>query len=513
MPEIVDNIWYDDKLNRRADAEFLRAFLLGRIRQRGEGGKRQSYVLSIDAGWGRGKSFFLDHFAKQLRAEGHLVAEVNAWKDDFSDDPLVAVMAAVDEAIQPLLPKEAPLRRTYRIVKENFGSLAIAGAKGLVLQGAKRWAGSAAEEMVEIFQGQNSAPTAKPAEKANATSGKEGENAGAKAAGALAEATTEAVAERLVEKLSDKAADAAISEFRAGQASIATFKDSLGTAMKYLGDHEGLPSPMFVLVDELDRCRPVYAITMLERIKHLFEVDGVIFILALNADELTHSVKAVYGEGFGAVEYLTRFFDRVYKFDAADPRGLVATLLEAEPINEGILSLPPNIDLVSFLSGSFARFDVTPRHIERAYDLLNTIATVWSFRTKIELAALLPMIIRYVRGTEPTLDYDITTSLTRNRPGANAATSMFWTNDGKPRVVAPEEIFSAFQQLTQQALSDLGSRASGVPNEWVESRLREEFSLLHNNTFNRDNKPYSIVRQQYPSIIRKAGRIAQDTGA
>jgi hypothetical protein len=505
MPETLDEIWQDDKLGRREDAQYIRAFLLGRMRQRGERGKPQSFVLSVDAGWGRGKSFFLERFARQLRAEGHLVAEVNAWKDDFADDPLIAVMAAVDGAIRPLLPREASLQRTYRVVKENFGSLTLAGAKGLVLHGAKRLAGNAVEDLVQAFEEANSRSPGDGREKSKKSESENGHDV-AKSAGELADATVGAATEKLVEKLSDKAADAAMANFRTGQNSIARFKESLGTAMRYLGDHDGLPSPMFVLVDELDRCRPDYAIAMLERIKHLFEVDGVIFALALNTDQLAHSVRAVYGDGFGAAEYLTRFFDRVYQFDAADPRELVLSLLEAEPINEAILSVPPRTDLASFLSGSFARFDVSPRHIERVYDLLTTIVTVWDYRTKIELAVLLPMIITYVRGGEPATDGDLTAGINRNRPGADAAISQVWTTNGEQRFVSPEELFLAFQTVTQNPLSSQ-KPASDIAEELAHSRLSEEFALLHNNRFRPGNPPYSIIRQ-YPSIIRKAGRIA-----
>jgi len=36
-------------------------------------------------------------------------------------------------------------------------------------------------------------------------------------------------------------------------------------------------SKVIIIVDELDRCRPDYAIRVLEIIKHLFDVNGYIF--------------------------------------------------------------------------------------------------------------------------------------------------------------------------------------------------------------------------------------------
>jgi hypothetical protein len=67
--------------------------------------------------------------------------------------------------------------------------------------------------------------------------------------------------------------------------------------------------PMFIFVDELDRCRPSFAISLLEGIKHLFGVKGVCFVVSTNMAQLSESVKAVYGSGFDGYQYLKRFFE------------------------------------------------------------------------------------------------------------------------------------------------------------------------------------------------------------
>ena len=63
------------------------------------------------------------------------------------------------------------------------------------------------------------------------------------------------------------------------------------------------------MIDELDRCRPSYAVELLEVAKHFFAVDNVVFVLAVNRAELAHAVKAMYGADFDAEGYLRRFFD------------------------------------------------------------------------------------------------------------------------------------------------------------------------------------------------------------
>ena len=68
-------------------------------------------------------------------------------------------------------------------------------------------------------------------------------------------------------------------------------------------------SKLVVFIDELDRCRPSFAVEMLERIKHYFEDDRIIFVVSLNKEQLVHTISTYYGEGFDATGYLNKFFD------------------------------------------------------------------------------------------------------------------------------------------------------------------------------------------------------------
>ncbi len=66
---------------------------------------------------------------------------------------------------------------------------------------------------------------------------------------------------------------------------------------------------LVVFIDELDRCRPDYAVRLLERIKHYFSNERITFVFAINSLELQHTIKKYYGESFDASRYLDRFFD------------------------------------------------------------------------------------------------------------------------------------------------------------------------------------------------------------
>ena len=95
-----------------------------------------------------------------------------------------------------------------------------------------------------------------------------------------------------------------LDRYRAAREDIKQFREALTKTI-------GPDGRLVVCVDELDRCRPDYAIRFLEATKHIFEVEGVIFLLAVNLSELSNSVRALYGSEFDAQQYLRRFVDHV----------------------------------------------------------------------------------------------------------------------------------------------------------------------------------------------------------
>ena len=66
---------------------------------------------------------------------------------------------------------------------------------------------------------------------------------------------------------------------------------------------------LVIFIDELDRCKPTFAIQLLERIKHYFSNDQITFVFSVNTTELQHTIKQYYGTDFNATRYLDRFFD------------------------------------------------------------------------------------------------------------------------------------------------------------------------------------------------------------
>ncbi len=85
--------------------------------------------------------------------------------------------------------------------------------------------------------------------------------------------------------------------------------------------------PLVFIIDELDRCRPSFAIELLERVKHIFDVPHMVFVFGLNRDELSKSLSSVYGD-INTDVYLRRFFDFELNLPEADSRGFATQLID-----------------------------------------------------------------------------------------------------------------------------------------------------------------------------------------
>lgn len=83
---------------------------------------------------------------------------------------------------------------------------------------------------------------------------------------------------------------------------------------------------LIIFIDELDRCKPSYAVKLLERIKHYFNHDSITFVFSVNINELQHAIKKHYGNEFDGCKYLDRFFDLRVALPPPDLQGFFRSL-------------------------------------------------------------------------------------------------------------------------------------------------------------------------------------------
>jgi len=280
----LESIWEKDLLGRRQDAQYLGNYLSKRFQLKPD---EPGFVLAVDGEWGFGKSFMIKRWQEEFALQNYPTVFFNAWENDYTDDPLLAFIAELNTGLEEFfehVPKIQGVKRGVKItLKKAF--VPVIKAAGLAI--TKKTLGIGLDEIKEIL---SEAP-----DNESKTHVKVG---------------TEDLKE-ISEKLQN-AFEKAMESHKTKKAAIANFKASLSDLIVALQRATQIQLPLFVFVDELDRCRPDYAIELLEGIKHLFGVPGVYFVVATNTIQLGESVKAVYGNGFDGHRYLKRFFDIQY---------------------------------------------------------------------------------------------------------------------------------------------------------------------------------------------------------
>ena len=71
-----------------------------------------------------------------------------------------------------------------------------------------------------------------------------------------------------------------------------------------------LSNPLYIIIDELDRCRPSFALEMLEKVKHIFSVTKIKFILVYNPEIFDKIIEKEYGLKNGGSRYLNKFIEK-----------------------------------------------------------------------------------------------------------------------------------------------------------------------------------------------------------
>lgn len=285
------------------------------------------FVIAIDSGWGTGKTTFIRMLKVCLEAEGHPCLHFNAWETDFAEDPLIAFVGELDGLMTSVCPEESERQALIRKTKKITSAVAKRAAPALL--------------KLVTFGAVDLQP--------------ETEKVLAELAGGVG---TDAVENYLQEK-----------------AQIEEFHKELGTVLE-AAKNFNKKLPVVIFVDELDRCRPLYAIELLERVKHLFNIEQAVFVVAVDKEQLGISLGAVYGHGFNSTEYLRRFFDLELKLSSVDSEKYGDGLMKRMGLEELFQARPDQTrdsdiagfrDSFRFLSKVLA---LTPRAQEQYMGLL-----------------------------------------------------------------------------------------------------------------------------------------------
>lgn len=208
--------------------------------------------MMLDGSWGTGKSEFCQKTINlfKLKDTHHLIY-VDAFKADHVGEPLITLLS---EIIKLLPEKEQPGFIKKIIPATKFGLKA--GGKAFVGHILRQDFASVADDY-----------------------------------------------DKDIQKAADKAIDATVESIIKDQVQAEKNLTSLKDAISKVAEEKAI----VFFVDELDRCKPSFAVDVLELIKHVFDIDNVQFVLITNSQQLRASINHCYGVDVDSQRYLDKF--------------------------------------------------------------------------------------------------------------------------------------------------------------------------------------------------------------
>ena len=282
--ESIEEAWQGDLWDRRRLGEQLTNYV-DRL--------QCGAVLALNAPWGEGKTWFVRHWQKHLENEGHNVIYLDAFANDYLDDPFLVVTSEITNILSKDKKTKGKVKKLIDLSASVGSALLpslpkVALTLGLHLIGAGFFNGV-------LQQGYENAKDE-------------------------------------IDKLSDEASDRIKESIQEKIACHEAEKKTLSEFKKHLAETVvRLDKPLVFIIDELDRCRPDFAIRLIERIKHFFDIPKIVFILVMNKPQLIQSVHSLYGYSVETNgDYFEKFIDFTIKFPQLGKTNNYEMLLKEE---------------------------------------------------------------------------------------------------------------------------------------------------------------------------------------
>jgi KAP family P-loop domain len=293
----------------------------------------ESLVIFINASWGEGKTTFSEMWRAWLKQQSLEVIYFDAYASDYFDDPFVSFSGEIIDLADKHLPggKELAERREFKETAIEVGKrlaslVAKVGLRAITLNAVEA---ADLQQLNEIASG--------------------------------------------ISEIGADVIEKEIDNYTKEKDALAKFKESLTKLAVKVREKQNFP--LTIIVDELDRCRPDFALGLLERIKHLFDVDGVAFVLLVNREQIEGYIRTVYGNA-DAESYLLKFGSLFIDLPKQQP---VYSLQYQKGVKDYCRSLvnyygfPAQFMDFHFFAtsmGIFAEhFDLTLREIEKAFSI------------------------------------------------------------------------------------------------------------------------------------------------
>ena len=326
-------------------------------------------VAILDGRWGSGKTTFVRMWVSHLKNHGTPAIYFDAFKSDYLDSPFHAVARTFIKAAKDAGKTDDPVYKTF---------LSKAAKVGRVVAGTAVKIGVKAATLGVISESEI----------------------------AYLGDLRESISDTLSEKSEEQINEALLSPNDDDELFDSLLK-SLSNLPNLLSPNNNagsVQSPLIIVIDELDRCRPDFALGILETLKHFFRADNLHFVLVTNSDHLSLAVSHRYGIGTASREYLEKFYDFLIYFENSynvDEPGSIKPFIKA--LSERILKDRTNDirnieDMVVALSCSFK---LSLRQIESLY--VNISISYLASRSGEFRPAVIVVFLVFLKALKPEL--------------------------------------------------------------------------------------------------------------
>lgn len=264
-----DEIFTDDKLNIKSNVvDFAHL-----IEQDVYNEDSTSKVYSISAEFGIGKTFFCDKLQQVLIKDKIKAGKLNIWEMDFYENPLMPILAELNRLYDEK-GKKLPSKILDSLDKFSSKSFAVL-----------------CETIAKI-------------------------------------ASNTALDVDVIEICKERFKSETIYEdYTNYKSALNELKESL---KEWSASQKG--KPIVVIIDELDRCKPDYAVKTLEVLKHIFDIPGFVFVLAIDEEQLKNSVQTLFGT-INYEGYKRKFINNSFKLPEPNKLAFTEYLYEKSGIN------------------------------------------------------------------------------------------------------------------------------------------------------------------------------------
>ncbi|WP_081762474.1 P-loop NTPase fold protein [Xanthobacter sp. 126] len=292
-------------------------------------------VILLDSPWGTGKTTFLQMWAGELRKSGRSVIYFDAFANDYIENAFLAVAGEIIELANN--KKDANKSKIKKFVEKasKAGSVLIRGAAKIGVKAATLGAIDAADINEQINSISND----------------------------IATATSNGV-DAQIKRILERQADEKIT--------LKAFREALSELPSLISEGHNTPEGnqneceyIVFIIDELDRCKPTFALDIIESVKHIFSVKNIHFVISATISQMQASVKYAYGSDIDALRYLDKFYTFAISFPNTKSHPSAAK------------------KYLSYVSKSLGRDPIRDREIDNYIDIIEQVSNVrdFSFRT------------------------------------------------------------------------------------------------------------------------------------